>query len=92
MHAIRNLRCLNPVRNPSLLRSAEVGTRVLIDVLAQAQHKGELTKDFSAERLASMLEGIMLRTGIEWGAGVGGRSLDAAMQEALNFFLRGARK
>jgi AcrR family transcriptional regulator len=91
-HAIAISGAYNPVRNPSLLKSAEVGTRVLTDVLAQAQKKGELTKDFSAERLASMLEGIMLRTGIEWGAGVSTRSLDAAMQEALKFFLRGAAK
>lgn len=92
-HAIAISGAYNPVRNPSLLKSAEVGTRVLIEVLAQAQKKGELTKDFSAELLASMLEGLMLRTGIEWGAGAsGGRSLDAAMQEALKFFLRGASK
>jgi AcrR family transcriptional regulator len=91
-HAIAISGAYNPVRNPSLLRSAEVGTRVLSEVLSQAQKKGELTKDFSAERLASMLEGIMLRTGIEWGAGVDNRSLDAAMQEALKFFLRGAKK
>jgi len=91
-HAIAISGAYNPIRNPSLLRSAEVGTRVLIDVLAQAQKKNELTKEFSAEGLASMLEGLMLRTGIEWGAGVSGRSLESAMQEALNFFLRGARK
>jgi AcrR family transcriptional regulator len=92
-HAIAISGAYNPVRNPSLLKSAETGTQVLIAVLAQAQKKGELTKDFSAERLASMLEGLMLRTGIEWGAGAtGGRSLEAAMQEALKFFLRGAVK
>jgi len=91
-HAIAISGAYNPIRNPSLLKSAEVGTRVLIDVLAQAQKKGELTKEFSAEGLASMLEGLMLRTGIEWGAGVSGRSLEAAMQEALKFFLRGASK
>lgn len=92
-HAIAISGAYNPIRNPSLLKSAEVGTRVLIEVLAQAQKKGELTREFSAERLASMLEGLMLRTGIEWGAGAsGGRSLEAAMQEALKFFLRGAAK
>lgn len=91
-HAIAISGAYNPIRNPSLLRSAETGTRVLIEVLAQAQHKGELTKDFSADRLASMLEGLMLRSGIEWGAGVAGRPLDAALQEALKFFLRGAAK
>jgi AcrR family transcriptional regulator len=91
-HAIAVSGAYNPIRNPSLLKSAEVGTRVLIDVLAQAQKKGELTKDFSPDRLASMLEGLMLRTGIEWGARVSPRPLDAAMQEALKFFLRGAAK
>jgi AcrR family transcriptional regulator len=92
-HAIAISGAYNPVRNPSLLKSAQTGTQVLIEVLAQAQKKGELTKDFAAERLASMLEGLMLRTGIEWGAGAsGGRSLEAAMQEALKFFLRGASK
>jgi len=91
-HAIAISGAYNPVRNPSLLKSAEVGTRVLTEVLAQAQKKGELTKDFSAERLASMLEGIMLRAGIEWGAGVSRQGLEAAMQEALKFFLRGAAK
>lgn len=91
-HAIAISGAYNPVRNPSLLKSAEVGTRVLTEVLAQAQKKGELTRDFSAERLASMLEGIMLRTGIEWGAGVASRSLEAAMQESLKFFLRGAAR
>lgn len=91
-HAIAVSGAYNPIRNPSLLKSAEVGTRVLIEVLAQAQKKGELTKEFSADRLASMLEGLMLRTGIEWGAGVSTRPLDASMQEALKFFLRAAAK
>jgi AcrR family transcriptional regulator len=92
-HAIAISGAYNPVRNPSLLKSAETGTQVLIEVLAQAQKKGELTKDFTAERLASMLEGLMLRAGIEWGAGAtAGRSLETAMQEALKFFLRAASK
>jgi len=89
-HAIAVSGAYNPVRNPSLLKSSEVGTRVLTEVLAQAQQKGELTKAFPAARLASMLEGLMLRVGIEWGAGVAERELGASMQEALKFFLRGA--
>jgi AcrR family transcriptional regulator len=45
-HAIAISGAYNPVRNPSLLQSADIGTRVLIEVLAQAQKKGELTKEF----------------------------------------------
>lgn len=92
-HAIAVSGAYNPVRNPTLLRAAEAGTHVLVQVIAQAQAQGDLTKDYSAQLLASMLEGLMLRTGIEWGAGYPkARPLEPAMQEALRFFLRGARK
>lgn len=92
-HAIAVSGAYNPVRNPTLLRAAEAGTHVLVQVIAQAQAQGDLTKGYSAQLLASMLEGLMLRTGIEWGAGYPkARPLEPAMQEALRFFLRGARK
>jgi AcrR family transcriptional regulator len=91
-HAIAVSGAYNPVRNPSLLRAAAAGTHVLVQVLEQGQKSGELTRTFSAEKLASMLEGIMLRTGIEWGAGYGEGTLEARMSEALRFFMRAAKK
>jgi AcrR family transcriptional regulator len=81
----------NPVRDPELLRSPEAGTRVLERLLAQGQERDELTRDFSAQRLASMLEGVMLRTTIEWGAGFDARPLGDSMAESLELFLRAAR-
>lgn len=90
-HAIAVSGAYNPVRDPALLRGA-AGTRALERLLAQGQERGELTRDFAAERLASMLEGLMLRVGIEWGAGyLAPRPLAEVMDEALAFFLRAAR-
>jgi AcrR family transcriptional regulator len=91
-HAIAISGAYNPVRNPGLLKAAEAGTHVLVQVLEHGQKNGELTRAFSAAKLASMLEGIMLRTGIEWGAGYGEGTLEARMGEALRFFMRAARK
>jgi AcrR family transcriptional regulator len=91
-HAIAVSNAYNPVRDPSLLGALQAGTRVLEQALAHGQEHGEITRSFSAQRLASMLEGIMLRVGIEWGAGFPDqRALADSMAEALEFFLRGAR-
>jgi len=91
-YAIAISNAYNPVRDPSLLGALEAGTRVLEQALALGQEQGEITRAFSAQRLASMLEGIMLRVGIEWGARFpDDRALADSMAEALEFFLRGAR-
>lgn len=91
-HAIAVSGAYNPVRDPALLQSSDAGTRALERVLTQGQERSELTRDFGADRLASMLEGLMLRVGIEWGAGyLGNRPLIEAMDEAIEFFLRAAR-
>jgi AcrR family transcriptional regulator len=91
-HAIAISNAYNPVRDPSLLASLEAGTRVLEQALALGQESGELTRDFTPQRLASMLEGIMLRVGVEWGARFpDDRPLCESMAEGLRFFLRAAR-
>lgn len=91
-HAIAVSGAYNPVRDPALLQSSDSGTRALERLLAQGQERAELTRDFEPARLASMLEGLMLRVGIEWGAGaLGPRPLPEAMDEAIEFFLRAAR-
>jgi AcrR family transcriptional regulator len=91
-YAIAISNAYNPVRDPRLLRSMHAGTRALERLLSQGQHSGELTREFEAQRLASMLEGIMLRVSIEWGAGYPNKHpLAASMTEALTFFLRATR-
>lgn len=82
----------NPIRNPGLLKSAEAGTRVMEAVLREGQERGELTREVSAEQMASVLEGTMLRAAIEWAGGLtGGPDLRTRMGAMFDFFLRAAR-
>jgi AcrR family transcriptional regulator len=83
----------NPVRDPEVLSSDDAATRLLEALLGEGQRRGELTKKFSAVRLASVLEGIMLRACIEWGASFPKpHDLGDSLSESFDFFLRGARR
>jgi AcrR family transcriptional regulator len=83
----------NPVRDPQVLFSEHAATRLLEALLGEGQRSGELTKKFSAVRLASVLEGIMLRACIEWGASFPQpHDLGDSLAESFDFFLRGARR
>jgi AcrR family transcriptional regulator len=82
----------NPIRDPELLTSEQAGTRLMEALLREGQRRGELSKSFSATRLASVLEGTMLRACIEWGASFPKpHDLRETIAESLDFFLRGAR-
>ncbi len=82
----------NPVRDPEVLSSDDAATRLLEALLAEGQGRGELTREFSAVRLASVLEGVMLRACIEWGASFPKpHDLRDALAESFDFFMRGAR-
>jgi len=81
----------NPIRDPGLLSSAEAGTRVMERVITEGQQRGELTTEVDAQQLASVLEGIMMRACIEWGAGFpDAGELSARMDGMFDFFMRGA--
>jgi len=91
-YAIAVSNAYNPVRDPQLLASNEAGTRVLEAVIEQGQRQGEFTRAYSAGRLASLLEGVMFRVCIEWGAGFPDRRpLASTMAEGYDLFLRAAR-
>jgi AcrR family transcriptional regulator len=91
-YAIAISNVYNPVREPQLLTSSEAGTRVLEAAIEEGQRQGEFTGAFAAGRLASFLEGIMLRICIEWGAGYPDhRPLASSMAEGFELFLRAAR-
>lgn len=82
----------NPVRDPEILKSPDATTRFMERLLAEGQERGELTRDFSAVRLGSVLEGLMLRACIEWGASFPEpHNLRDSFDEMFEFFLRGAR-
>ena len=91
-HAIAISNAYNPVRDPEILKSPDATTRFMERLLAEGQERGELTRDFSAVRLGSVLEGLMLRACIEWGASFPEpHNLRDAFDEMFEFFLRGAR-
>jgi AcrR family transcriptional regulator len=91
-YAIAVSNVYNPVREPQLLTSAEAGTRVLEAAIEAGQRQREFTSAYSARRLASFLEGAMLRVCIEWGAGFPDRRpLGPRMAEGFELFLRAAR-
>jgi AcrR family transcriptional regulator len=91
-YAIAVSNAYNPVRDPQLLASSDAGTRVLEMAIEEGQLRREFTEAYTARRLASLLEGIMLRICIEWGAGFPDRRpLRSTMSEGFELFLRAAR-
>lgn len=91
-YAIAISNAYNPIRDPDLLASSQAGTRVLEAIVAEGQRRGEFTAAYSAERLASLLEGIMFRVCLEWGARFPStRPLTEAVAEGFDLFLRAAR-
>jgi AcrR family transcriptional regulator len=81
----------NPVRDPELLRASDASTRVVEAVIAEGQRQGEFTRSYSAQRLASLLEGVIFRVCLEWSARFPDEhSLLEAVDEGLDLFLRAA--
>lgn len=90
-YAIAVSNAYNPVRDPDLLRASDASTRVVEAIVAEGQRRGEFTVAYSAERLASLLEGIIFRVCLEWGARFPGEhSLEQAVDEGFDLFLRAA--
>ena len=91
-YAIAVSNAYNPIRDPELLRANQAGTRVIEAVIAAGQRQGEFTRAYSARRLSSLLEGIMFRVCLEWGADFPrAHALPAALDEGFDLFLRAAR-
>jgi AcrR family transcriptional regulator len=91
-YAIAISNAYNPVRDPELLRSNDATTRVLEGVIGHGQEEGEFTQAYSAQRLASLLEGVMFRVCLEWGARFpDDRPLVKSVDEGFDLFLRAAR-
>jgi AcrR family transcriptional regulator len=91
-YAIAVSNAYNPIRDPELLASGEASTRVLEAVIEEGQRRGEFTIAYSAQRLASLLEGVMFRVCIEWGARFPNtRPLTESVDEGFDLFMRAAR-
>jgi AcrR family transcriptional regulator len=90
-YAIAVSNAYNPVRDPEVLRSSDASTRVAEAVIAEGQRRGEFTRAYSAERLASLLEGVIFRVCLEWSARFPAEhSLLQAVDEGFDLFVRAA--
>jgi AcrR family transcriptional regulator len=83
---------LNPVRLPEQ-RDADMVQRGYVEsILAEGQQRGEITRKFSATRLAENLDALQFLACCAWGADYPpGRSLHELLAENLEMFLQGAR-
>jgi len=82
----------NPIRDPQLLSSSAAGTRLVEVAIAEGQRRGEFTAAYSPQRLASLLEGVMFRVCVEWGARFPDtRPLGQCIDEGFDLFMRAAR-
>jgi len=84
---------LNPVRLPEQ-RGADMVQRGCVEsILARGQRRSEITRRFSADRLAENLDALQFLACCAWGADYPpGRSLHAVLKENVDMFLRGARE
>lgn len=90
-YAIAVSNVYNPIRDPELLTASDATTRAIEAIIEEGQHSGEFTTAYSAPLLASVLEGIMFRLCLEWGARFPGEhSLVQAVDEGFDLFLRAA--
>jgi AcrR family transcriptional regulator len=90
-YAIAISNAYNPIRDPELLKSSQASTRVVEAAIAQGQRDGEFTQAYTARRLASLLEGVVFRVCLEWGANFPQRhALTGALDEGFDLFLRAA--
>jgi AcrR family transcriptional regulator len=90
-YAIAVSNAYNPVRDPEVLRSSDASTRVVEAVIAEGQLRGEFTRAYSAQRLASLLEGVIFRVCLEWSARFPvEHSLQQAIDEGFDLFIRAA--
>ncbi|MGH7438050.1 MAG: TetR/AcrR family transcriptional regulator [Polyangiaceae bacterium] len=90
-YAIAVSNAYNPVRDPELLRASDASTRIVETIIGEGQRRGELTSAYSSQRLASLLEGVLLRVCLEWSAQFPAEhSLEKAVDEGFELFLRAA--
>jgi len=83
---------MDPVRSPDMRAPEEAAMRLLRQILAQGQKRGELTRAFPAEHLAQFMEGLFNTVVRHWAVDLTGpHNLSERVRSAVEFFLRGAR-
>jgi AcrR family transcriptional regulator len=82
---------MDPVRSPDMRGAEETTVRLLRQILAQGQKRGELTRAFPAEHLAQFMEGLFNTVVRHWAVDITGpHNLSDRVRSAVEFFLCGA--
>jgi AcrR family transcriptional regulator len=82
---------MDPVRSPDMRGAEETTVRLLRQILAQGQKRGELTRAFPAEHLAQFMEGLFNTVVRHWAVDITGpHKLSDRVRSAVEFFLCGA--
>ena len=82
---------MDPVRSPDMRGAEETAVRLLRQILAQGQKRGELTRAFPAEHLAQFMEGLFNTVVRHWAVDITGpHKLSDRVRSAVEFFLCGA--
>jgi AcrR family transcriptional regulator len=83
---------MDPVHSPEMRKHKEAAIRMLRDVLAAGQKKGEITPAFPVAHLAEFMDGMYTTMVRHWAVSVTGpHSLADRLHNAVEFFLRGVR-
>src|SRR5215469_7852144 len=81
---------MDPVRSPEMRRPEEIAVRLLREILAEGQKRGEVTKTFPVAHLAEFMEGLYTTVVRRWAVDLSGpHSLSERVRSALEFFLKG---
>ena len=57
---------MDPVRSPEMRRPEEIAFRLLREILAEGQKRGEVTKAFPVAHLAEFMEGLYTKVVRRW--------------------------
>jgi AcrR family transcriptional regulator len=83
---------MDPVRSPDMRRPEEATVRLLREIFAEGQKRGQITRDFPIVHLAEFMEGLYNTIVRQWAVDLTGpHRLPERVSSAVEFFLRAAR-
>ena len=83
---------MDPVRSLEIRRPEETAVRLLREILAEGQKRGELVKSFPVAHLAEFMEGLYTTVVRRWAVGLSGpQNLSEWVHSVVEFFLKGAQ-
>ena len=80
---------MDPVRSPQMRQPEEIAVRLLREILAEGQTRGEVTRAIPVDHLAEFMEGLYSTVVRRWAVDLPEpHSLNERVKSAVEFFLR----